>query len=78
MASQAPQTEKFSATSNSIDTQSSEGVDQLSEDELELHLWQKAFFLDNGSSARHTADSLRLRLAHLRYCIAKQWDIVCL
>lgn len=45
---------------------------ELSEDELELHLWQRAFFLDDGSSVRHTADSLRMRLAQLKHCCTKE------
>ena len=56
----------------SKDPQSSTSGDKLSEDELELYLWQKAFFLDDGSSVRHSADSLRMRLAHLHYCCAKE------
>ena len=52
--------------------QSSTSGDKLSEDELELHLWQKAFFLDDGSSVRHSADSLRMRLAHLHFYCAKE------
>lgn len=45
---------------------------KLDEDELELHLWQRACFLDDGSSVRHKVDSLRLRLAHLQYCCTKE------
>lgn len=55
-----------------VDPQSSVSGDTLSEDELELHLWQKAFFLDDGSNVRHSADSLRMRLAHLQYCCTKE------
>ena len=54
------------------DRQRSISGDKLSEDEVELHLWQKAYFLDDGSSVRHSADSLRMRLAHLHYCCTKE------
>lgn len=37
------------------------------EDEVQLHMWQKAVFLDSGNGGRETADSLRLRMAQLDY-----------
>ena len=55
-----------------VASQSPSAGEGLNEDELELHLWQKAYFLDDGSSARHAADSLRMRLAHLHYCCQKE------
>ena len=75
MASSVPPTAAAAKKSSSVfskDVQSSVSGDKLSEDELELHLWQKAFFLDDGSSVRHSADSLRLRLAHLHYYRTKE------
>ena len=39
------------------------------EDEVELHLWQKAYFSDSGNGGREAADSLRLRMAQLDYHI---------
>ena len=53
--------------------QGSKPGDKLNEDELELHLWQKALFLDDGSSVRNSVDSLRLRLAHLHYYCEKEY-----
>lgn len=55
-----------------VDPQSSVSGDKLSEDEVELHLWQKSFFLDDGSSVRNSVDSLRMRLAHLHYYCTKE------
>lgn len=62
-------------TTNSVDmndSQSSSAGGELSEGELELHLWQRAFFLNDGSCVRHAVDSYRLRMAQLHYCCAKE------
>lgn len=37
------------------------------EEEVQLYLWQKAYFLDSGNGGREAADSLRLRMAQLDY-----------
>ena len=75
MASNVPQADRQSSKTNSVDTratQSSLAGETLTGDELELHLWQNAYFMGDGSNVRHTADSLRLRLAHLQYYSAKE------
>lgn len=38
-----------------------------SEDEIRLHMWQKASFSCDEKGARETADTLRLKLAQLNY-----------
>ena len=42
------------------------------EEEQSLYLWQRAAFYDPEGGARGTADSLRLRMAHLEYLYAKE------
>ena len=61
-----------SVASTSTTEESPPAGARLSDDELELHLWQRAYFLDDGSSVRLAVDSLRLRLAHLHYCCEKE------
>lgn len=42
------------------------------EEEQSLYLWQRAAFHDPEGGARGTVDSLRLRMAHLKYLHAKE------
>ena len=45
---------------------------RISDRDVQLHIWQKAAFADNGTGGRETADSIRLRLTQLECCYAKE------